>query len=302
MRGRWAQDRRSNLISPDHLISRSTLALATWWSSSHDACFDRDEPLICFFLHFDFKFDLCRLEDDHVTATLLALAAHPPMLADAGAATLLADAAPPPVLADGFAAALLAAAAVPPVLADAFAAALLAAVALPPVLADAAATALLADAALPPVLANAGAAAILAPVALPAVLADAGARAALLAPAALPPVLADAGAAAILAPAALPPVLANAGTAALLADAAPPPVRAGHLASRPPAARLWRAQERSKFVFSHEITGRCQSHKRNPYLCLIINAPPRRGATAARSDASTAPSRTGTARTPPFFQ
>lgn len=39
------------------------------------------------------------------------------------------------------------------------------------------------------------------------------------------------------------------------------------------------------------------------FFCLIINAPPRHGAVRARrgsADANTAPSRTGTARTPPF--
>ena len=63
-------------------------------------CLHRVEPFIWLFLPFEFKFDLCRLEDDHVTAALLALAALPAVLADAGAAALLALAALPPVLAD----------------------------------------------------------------------------------------------------------------------------------------------------------------------------------------------------------
>ena len=46
-------------------------------------------------------FDLCRIKDSHGTAaaTLLALAALPPVLAEAAAAALLAPAALPPVLA-----------------------------------------------------------------------------------------------------------------------------------------------------------------------------------------------------------
>ena len=82
-------------------------------------------------------FDLCRIKDSHGTAaaTLLALAALPPVLAEAAAAAILALGAPPPVLADAAAAAVLAPVAHPPVLADATAAALLAHAALPPVLA-----------------------------------------------------------------------------------------------------------------------------------------------------------------------
>ena len=98
-------------------------------------CLHCGDLLIWVFLPFEFKFDLCCLEDGHVTAALLALAALPTVLADAGAATLLAGTAPPPVLADAAAAALLALAALPPVLADAAAAAVLALAALPPVLA-----------------------------------------------------------------------------------------------------------------------------------------------------------------------
>jgi len=56
--------------------------------------------------------DRRRLENDSVfvtaAAALLALAALPPVLAEAAAAALLAQAAPPPVLADASAAALLA--------------------------------------------------------------------------------------------------------------------------------------------------------------------------------------------------
>ena len=100
-------------------------------------------------------FDRCRLEKDYgfltAAAALLALAALPPVLAEAAAAALLAQAAPPPVLADAAAAALLALAALPSVLAEAAAAALLALAALPPMLADANAAALLAPVALPPV-------------------------------------------------------------------------------------------------------------------------------------------------------
>ena len=55
-----------------------------------------------------------------------ALAAPPPVLAEAGAAALLASVAQPPVLAEAGAAALLALAALPPVLADPGATALLA--------------------------------------------------------------------------------------------------------------------------------------------------------------------------------
>ena len=150
----------------------------------------RWDPLIWVLLPVEL-FDLCRLDESHVTAAaaLLALAALPSMLADAAAAAVLAQGAPPPVLADAAAAAVLALGALPPVLAKAAAAAVLARGALSPVLADAAAAALLAPAALPPVFTDA-------------------ATAALFALAALPPVLADAAAAAVLTPAALPPVLA----------------------------------------------------------------------------------------------
>ena len=113
-------------------------------------CLHRGHALVLgIFLAVEVYFDLCRLENSHVTAaaTLLALAALPSMLANAAAATLLALAALPSMLANAATAALLARAAMPSVLADAGAAALLAAAASPPVLADAAATALLADAA-----------------------------------------------------------------------------------------------------------------------------------------------------------
>ena len=115
----------------------STLAFpfASLGPNRHDkACLHRVEPLFFFPAEF---FDLCRIEDGHVTAALLAPAAHPPVFAEAAAAALLAVAALPPVLADAATAALLAPAAPPPVLADAFAAALLAVAALPPMLADA---------------------------------------------------------------------------------------------------------------------------------------------------------------------
>ena len=94
--------------SPDHPVSRFTLALSTSWSSNHEVSLHHVELLIWLFVPFEFKFDLCCLEDDHVTAALLAGTAPPPVLADAASSTLLADAAHPPVLADAAAAALLA--------------------------------------------------------------------------------------------------------------------------------------------------------------------------------------------------
>ena len=146
------------------IVGGSTLALANSWSSNH-VCLHRGDPLIWLFLVVVAnKFDLGRLQNNHVitAAAFLALAAPPPVLADAAAAALLALAAIPPVLADAATAALLAPEALPPVLANAAAAALLACAAMPPVLADAFAAALLALAALPPVLAEAAAAAFLA--------------------------------------------------------------------------------------------------------------------------------------------
>ena len=94
-----------------------TLALTTSRPTNH-ACLHRGDQLIWVLLPVEI-FDLCRLEESHgaATAALLALAAHPPVLADAATATLLALAALPPVLADTAAAALLADAAHPPVLA-----------------------------------------------------------------------------------------------------------------------------------------------------------------------------------------
>ena len=70
---------------------------------------DRGDTLIWVILSIEL-FDLCRLEESHGTAaaTLLALAALPPVLADTAAAALLALAALPSVLADAVAAALLA--------------------------------------------------------------------------------------------------------------------------------------------------------------------------------------------------
>ena len=130
-----------------------TLALTASRPDSRDIlCLHRGEPLIWLFPLVE-HFDLCHLEGNHVAAALLALAAHPPMLADPAAAALLALAAHPNVLADASTAALLANAALPSVLTDASTAALLAVAALPPVLADATAAALFALAAMPPMLA-----------------------------------------------------------------------------------------------------------------------------------------------------
>ena len=159
------------------LIARSscsTLALATASrsTSSNHMRLHCGDPLICvFLLVVEITSDLGRLQNNHVitAAALLALAALPPVLAEAAAAAVLAPTALPPVLADAAAAAVLAVVALPPVLAEAAAAALFALGAAPPVLADAAAAALLADAAPPPVLADATAATVLAPVAPPPV-------------------------------------------------------------------------------------------------------------------------------------
>ena len=149
---------------PPSIAQGSTLALATSRSSNHTRL-HCGNPLICvFLLVVEITFDRGRLQNNHVitAATLLALAALPPVLAEAAAAALLAMPALSPVLAEAAAATLLAGAAPPPVLAHAFAAALLAGVALPPVLAEAAAAAVLAPAAPPPVFAEAAAAALLA--------------------------------------------------------------------------------------------------------------------------------------------
>ena len=100
-----------------HCRGVSTLALATSRSSNH-VCLPCGEPLPwLFLLVVEIKFDLCRLQNNHVitAATLLAPVAPPPVLAYAAAAALLALAAPSPVLADGAAAALLASAALSPV-------------------------------------------------------------------------------------------------------------------------------------------------------------------------------------------
>ena len=108
-------------------LHKSTLAFlfASLGPNRHaNACLRRVEPLIWLFLPAEFV-DLCRIEDGHVTAALLAPAAHAPMLAEPAAAALLAGAALPPMLADAAAAALLAQGAPPPVLADTAAAALL---------------------------------------------------------------------------------------------------------------------------------------------------------------------------------
>ena len=149
--------------------NNSTLTLTT---SRSNARLYRGRPLIWFSLTVGRFFNLCSLEDSHVTTVaFLAPAVLPPVLAEAAATALLAFAAFPPVLADAAAAAVLADAAPPPVLTDAAAAALLAQASLSPVLAEAAAATLLALAALPPVLAEAAAAALLAPAAQPPVLA-----------------------------------------------------------------------------------------------------------------------------------
>ena len=119
------------------------LALTTTSRPTNQACLHRWDPLIWVLLPVKL-FDLCRLDENHVTtaAAVLAPVALPPVLAEAAAAAVLAPAALPPVLTDAAAAALLATVAPPPVLADAAAAAILAAAALPPVLAEAAAATL----------------------------------------------------------------------------------------------------------------------------------------------------------------
>ena len=116
---------------------RLTLALTTTSRPANQACLHRWDPLIWVLLPVEL-FDLCRLDESHVTAAaaLLAPAALPPMLAEAAAPTVLAHAALPPVLADATAAAVLALAALPPVLAEAATAALLALAARPPVMSD----------------------------------------------------------------------------------------------------------------------------------------------------------------------
>ena len=117
------------------IFGRSTLALATSRSSNH-LCLYRGDPLIWpFLVVVESKFDLRRLQNNHViTATaLFAPAAPPPMLADANATALLTRVALSPVLADAAAAALFAPVALPPVLAEATTATLLTLVAPPPV-------------------------------------------------------------------------------------------------------------------------------------------------------------------------
>ena len=92
------------------IVGGSTLALATS-RSSNQVCLHRGEPLIWLLLVVvENKFDLGRLQNNHVVtaAALLAPAALPPVLAEAAAAAVLADAAHPPVLADAAAAAVLA--------------------------------------------------------------------------------------------------------------------------------------------------------------------------------------------------
>ena len=98
------------------ILDALTLALATL-RPTNQACFDHRNPLLRVLLPIT-VFDLYRLEDSHGTAAaaaLLALAALPPVLAEAAAAAVLAPAALPPVLADAAAAAILAHVAPPPV-------------------------------------------------------------------------------------------------------------------------------------------------------------------------------------------
>ena len=73
--------------------STLTLALTTSRPTNH-ACLHRGDAFIWLLLPL-VLFDLCRLEESHVTAAaaLFALAAPPPVLADAAAAALLAIAA-----------------------------------------------------------------------------------------------------------------------------------------------------------------------------------------------------------------
>ena len=110
------------------VVGGSTLALATSRSSSH-VCLHRGDPLTwLFLLVVENKFDLGRLQNNHVitAAAVLTPAAPPPVLAETTTAALLAPVAPPPVLAETTTTAVLAPAALPPVLAETAAAALLA--------------------------------------------------------------------------------------------------------------------------------------------------------------------------------
>ena len=83
-------------------IGSSTLALTT--SRSNRVRLYRGEPLTELVVLVDF-FDLCRLEENHLTAVaagvlaVLAGAAYSPVLADAATAAVLAGGAPPSVLA-----------------------------------------------------------------------------------------------------------------------------------------------------------------------------------------------------------
>ena len=113
-------ERLANFTS-DSRIPHSTLALATSRSSNH-VCLHRGK-LLTWLFHFllvvESKFDLGRLQNNHVitAAAVLAPVAPPPVLADAAAAALFTDAALPPMLAEAAAATLLANTAPPPVLA-----------------------------------------------------------------------------------------------------------------------------------------------------------------------------------------
>ena len=88
-----------------HWLCRRNSALALTASRLNrkdNVCLHRGHALVMgIFLAVEVYFDLCRLENSHVTAaaTLLALAALPSMLANAAATTLLALAAAPTVLA-----------------------------------------------------------------------------------------------------------------------------------------------------------------------------------------------------------
>ena len=69
------------------------LALTTSWPNrKYKVRLHRGNLLVGTFLPVEFYFDRCRLENGHVTAaaTLLAVAAGPPVLADAAAAAVLA--------------------------------------------------------------------------------------------------------------------------------------------------------------------------------------------------------------------
>jgi hypothetical protein len=111
--------------APEIAVTRhcaSTLALTASQSSSNDkVSLHRREPLVRLFLVLE-HFDRCRPDGSHVTTAapaLLALAALPPLLADAFAAAVFAPSVTlcaPAALADAFAATFLAVSALPAVL------------------------------------------------------------------------------------------------------------------------------------------------------------------------------------------